>query len=72
MYSRQQLAGGVRALGVRPGGRVMLHASVRAVGRIAGGPDRIHPALQDALTPDGALMMHATCPAAFDDVGRAP
>jgi aminoglycoside 3-N-acetyltransferase len=48
----------------------MLHASVRAVGAIAGGPDQIHLALKDALTPDGTLMMYASCPAHVDEVGR--
>jgi aminoglycoside N3'-acetyltransferase len=37
-------------LGVEPGDIVMLHASVRAVGEVAGGPDQIHLALKDALT----------------------
>jgi aminoglycoside 3-N-acetyltransferase len=48
----------------------MLHASVRAVGRVAGGPDQIHLALKDALTPDGTLMMYASCPEFYDEVGR--
>jgi aminoglycoside 3-N-acetyltransferase len=48
----------------------MLHASVRAVGRIAGGPDQIHLALKDALTAEGTLMMYASCPEGYDDVGR--
>ncbi len=48
----------------------MLHASVRAVGSIAGGPDQIHLALKDALTPGGTLMMYASCPEGYDDVGR--
>jgi aminoglycoside 3-N-acetyltransferase len=70
MYSRQQLADDFRALGVAAGDTVMLHASVRAVGEIAGGPDQIHLALGDALTGDGTLMMYASCPALYDEVGR--
>jgi len=70
MYSRQQLTADFRALGVAPGNVVMLHASVRAVGNIAGGPDEIHLALKDALTPDGTLMMYAGCPRYYDEVGR--
>lgn len=70
MYSRGELADGFRRLGVRPGDAVMLHASVRAVGPIAGGPDQIHLALKDALTPGGTLMMYAGCPAHYDEVGR--
>jgi len=48
----------------------MLHASVRAVGEVAGGPDQIHLALKDALTSSGTLMMYASCPRYFDEVGR--
>ena len=48
----------------------MLHASVRAVGQTAGGPDDIHLALRDALTPEGTLMMYAGCPRYYDEVGR--
>jgi aminoglycoside 3-N-acetyltransferase len=64
------LAREFRALGVRPGDTVMLHASVRAVGEVAGGPDIIHLALGDALGGEGTLMMYAGCPAYVDEVGR--
>src|SRR5690348_6631879 len=70
MHSRARLADDLRALGVQPGDVVMLHASVRAVGPIAGGPDEIHLALKDALTPDGTLVMYASCPAYVDEIGR--
>ncbi len=48
----------------------MVHASVRAVGEVAGGPDEIHLALKDALTPAGTLLMYASCPRYVDEVGR--
>jgi aminoglycoside 3-N-acetyltransferase len=70
MYSRSELADGFRQLGVAPGDVVMLHASIRAVGPIAGGPDQIHLALEDALTPAGTLVMYASCPQFYDEVGR--
>lgn len=70
MHSRAQLTDRFRALGVAPGDTVMLHASVRAVGEVAGGPDQIHLALKDALGPGGTLLMYASCPAYYDDVGR--
>lgn len=70
MYSRSELARDFRALGVSEGDTVMLHASVRAVGEVAGGPDVIHLALGDALGPAGTLIMYAGCPAYVDDVGR--
>ena len=70
MHSRQELADAFRALGVTPGDTVMVHASVRSVGPIAGGPDQIHLAIKDALTADGTLMMYAGCPEGYDDIGR--
>ena len=70
MYSRQELADGFRALGVGAGDTVMVHASIRAVGPIAGGPDQIHLALKDALTADGTLLMYASCPEHYDEIGR--
>lgn len=48
----------------------MLHASVRAVGEVAGGPDEIHLALKDALGPGGTMLMYAGCPRYVDEVGR--
>ncbi|MFL5312927.1 MAG: aminoglycoside N(3)-acetyltransferase [Myxococcales bacterium] len=70
MHSRRQLRGELRALGVSPGDVVMVHASVRAVGEVAGGPDEIHLALKDAVTDEGTLLMYASCPRYVDEVGR--
>ena len=70
MHSRHELAEDCRRLGLGRGDIVMLHASVRAVGEIAGGPDQIHLALKDVLTDEGTLMMYASCPAYYDEVGR--
>jgi aminoglycoside 3-N-acetyltransferase len=70
MHSRAALADDFRRLGVRPGDTVMLHASVRAVGEVTGGPDQIHLALGDALTGDGTVLMYAGCPEYYDEVGR--
>ena len=70
MYTRADLAAGFRTLGVAPGDVVMLHASVRAVGPVAGGPDEIHLALGDALGEAGTLVMYAGCPRYVDEVGR--
>ena len=70
MHSRAELTAAFRALGVAPADTIMLHASVRAVGPVAGGPDQIHLALKDALTPQGTLIMYASCPEHVDEVGR--
>jgi aminoglycoside 3-N-acetyltransferase len=48
----------------------MVHASVRSVGEVAGGPDQIHLAIKDVLTTGGTLMMYASCPSYYDEVGR--
>ncbi len=70
MYTRQQLAADLSALGAGHGDVVMVHASVRAIGEVAGGPDEIHLAIKDALTGDGTLLMYAGCPRYVDEVGR--
>lgn len=70
MYSRQELAEGFGRLGLAAGDTLMVHASVRAVGVVAGGPDQIHLAIKDVLTDRGTLMMYASCPAHVDEIGR--
>jgi aminoglycoside 3-N-acetyltransferase len=70
MHSRQQLTSDFHSLGIAPGDVVMVHASVRSVGEVAGGPDEIHLALKDALTTGGTLLMYAGCPQYVDEVGR--
>lgn len=70
MYARRELTDHLRALGVLPGDVLMVHASVRAVGEVAGGPDEIHLAIKDVLTTDGTMLMYASCPQYVDEVGR--
>ena len=70
MYSRHDLAADLHRLGLMAGDIVMVHASVRAIGEIAGGPDEIHLALKDVVTADGTMLMYAGCPRYVDEVGR--
>src|SRR3954463_4505474 len=70
MHHRASLASDLRSLGLAPGDTVMVHASVRAVGDIAGGPDEIHLAIRDAIGDEGTLVMYASCPRFYDEVGR--
>lgn len=70
MYTRQELTADLQSLGVAPGDVVMTHASVRAIGEVAGGPDEIHLAIKDAITGKGTLVMYASCPSYYDEVGR--
>jgi aminoglycoside 3-N-acetyltransferase len=57
LITRSGLVEDLSCLGVRPGQAVMLHASVRAVGWVVGGPDVVLHALREVLGPDGTLMM---------------
>lgn len=70
MHSRHTLARDFERLGLGPGDLVMLHASVRAVGPVIGGPDQVHLALEDAVSGTGTLMMYVGCPRYYDEVGR--
>jgi len=70
MHSRDSLARDLAALGIASGDTVMVHASVRAVGEVAGGPDEIHLAIKDAIGGEGTLFMYASCPRHYDEVGR--
>jgi aminoglycoside 3-N-acetyltransferase len=56
--TRSRLVKDLTTLGVTSGDAVMLHASVKAVGWIVGGPDVVIQALLDALGPGGTLMMY--------------
>lgn len=59
-------------LGVQHGQTIMLHASVRAIGWVVGGPDMVLRTLLDVLTPDGALMMVASWEDNPYDLSRWP
>ena len=47
------------ALGVRPGGVLLVHSSLKALGPAAGGPAAVIEALREALGPGGTLLMPA-------------
>jgi aminoglycoside 3-N-acetyltransferase len=47
------------ALGVRPGGVLMVHASLRALGNVPGGAETVIRGLLAALGEDGTLLMPA-------------
>jgi aminoglycoside 3-N-acetyltransferase len=56
---RTRLATDLRALGVRPGGVLMVHARVSALGWVIGGTGSVVLALLDAVGADGTLMAYA-------------
>lgn len=70
MHSRASLTSDFGRLGISDGDVVMLHASVRSVGEVAGGPVQILLALADAVGPAGTILMYASCPQYYDEIGR--
>ncbi len=67
---KSQLVSDLTGLGVCPGQVVMLHASVKAVGWVVGGPDVVLEALLDVLGPTGTLMMYVGWQEDIEDYGR--
>lgn len=65
-HTAESLAGELRALGLATGGTVMVHASLRAVGSVLGGPRAVVLALLDCLGRQGTLVMPAFTPTAAD------
>ncbi len=58
LRSIAQLAEELRALGVQESDVVMVHASLRRIGPVAGGGDGVLDALLAAVGPSGTLMMN--------------
>lgn len=59
VITKSRLIKDLQQLGVEPGQTVMLHASVKAIGWVVGGPDIVLQALLDVLTSKGTLIMLA-------------
>ncbi|MEW2085820.1 AAC(3) family N-acetyltransferase [Streptomyces sp. NPDC005283] len=57
VHSTGQLAAHLAGLGVEPGGVLMVHASLRTVGAVEGGPVGVVRALRTALGPQGTLVV---------------
>ncbi|MEJ5200161.1 MAG: AAC(3) family N-acetyltransferase [Anaerolineae bacterium] len=55
----QRMADDLLALGVRPGGVLLVHASLRSLGALAGGAETAVAGLLAALGPEGTLLMPA-------------
>jgi aminoglycoside 3-N-acetyltransferase len=58
--SRGRLAEDLRRLGVRPGGVLMVHTRMSALGWVIGGSGAVVQALLDALGPEGTLVAYAS------------
>lgn len=57
MRTAEDLASDLARLGVKPGQAVMVHASLRRIGRVQGGGAGVVAALDAAVGPDGGLLM---------------
>ncbi len=58
LNTRRQLAHDFTELGLTPGTLVMVHASMRAIGPVLGGPDVVIHALLDVVGDAGTIMMY--------------
>ncbi|MEU8391181.1 AAC(3) family N-acetyltransferase [Micromonospora sp. NPDC048842] len=56
-FGRSHLADDLRALGVRPGARLLVHCGLRRVGPLENGPATLAGALRDVLGPAGTLLV---------------
>ncbi len=57
----------VLALGVRPGGILLVHSSLSSLGHVAGGPETVIRGLWQALGPHGTLLLPAL---SYEYVGK--
>ena len=58
-YAAADLAAELRRLGIRPGDVLIVHSSMKSIGRVQGGPETVVAALQQAVGPRGTIVMPA-------------
>jgi len=58
-YAAADLAADLRRLGVRPGDVLIVHSSMKSIGRVQGGPKTVVATLQQAVGPRGTIVMPA-------------
>lgn len=75
-HTRAALRADLAALGLRPGDVVMVHAAMRRVGAILGGPDAFIGALLDVTAPEGTVLVYTDWDQSYEDLldaeGRVP
>jgi len=54
-----QISANLKTLGIRPGGILLVHSSLKSLGKVSGGPETVIRGLLDALQADGTLLMPA-------------
>lgn len=57
IVTEDDIAAGLKALGLGAGDRIMVHSSLSAFGRVEGGPAAVCRALQRTVTPAGTAML---------------
>ena len=58
LVTRSRLAQDLKKLGLRPGGVVMVHCRMSALGRVVGGAETVVRALLDVVGPEGTIMAY--------------
>jgi aminoglycoside 3-N-acetyltransferase len=66
-HTRSSLRRDLAALGLAVGDAVLVHAGLRSVGRILGGPDALIGAIRDVLGPDGTVLGYTDWQGEDDD-----
>jgi aminoglycoside 3-N-acetyltransferase len=70
--TRRQLAAELGALGLAAGDTVMVHAGLRSVGPMLGGPNSLIDAILDATAPGGTLLVYTDWNDDFHEDGSVP
>jgi aminoglycoside 3-N-acetyltransferase len=76
--ARDRIAADLSAAGIRPGGVLLVHSSLSALGHVPGGPETVIRGLLQALGPEGTLLFptltyeNVTPKNPFFDVRRTP
>jgi aminoglycoside 3-N-acetyltransferase len=68
--TKEQLVKQCSEIGLSRGDTIMVHASLRSVGDIVGGPDVLISALLETIGREGTMMVYVGCQLPFDDIGR--
>lgn len=67
MLSLEDIACGLRELGLKPGDKVLVHSSIAALGSVDGGADTVIDALLGVVGPEGLVVVPTfACVAPFD------
>jgi aminoglycoside 3-N-acetyltransferase len=55
--TKDDVAAGVRALGVQPGDTVLFHSSLKSMGHVVGGPNAVIDGFLEAVGPEGTVAV---------------